>query len=109
MKILCAVDGSEFSQWAIEAVGALGRNALSAVTLLHVADTRHLKPVGAPHIATYRGAKAALEKSGEDILRRAAGHAEVALSQSAVRPRTAVGTLLLHGSPASTIARRAAQ
>lgn len=109
MKILCAVDGSEFSQWAIEAVGALGRNALSAVTLLHVVDTRHLKPVGAPHVATYRGAKAALEKSGEDILRRAAGHAEVALSQSATRPRTAVGALLLHGSPASTIARRAAQ
>jgi nucleotide-binding universal stress UspA family protein len=109
MKILCAVDGSEFSQWAIEAVGALGRNALSAVTLLHVADTRHLKPVGAPHVATYRGAKAALEKSGEDILRRAAGHAEVALSQSAARPRTTVRTLLLHGSPASTVARRAAQ
>ncbi|MBH0177532.1 MAG: universal stress protein [Nitrospira sp.] len=109
MKILCAVDGSEFSQWAIEAVGALGRNALSSVTLLHVADTRHLKSVGAPHVATYRGAKAALEKSGEDILRRAASHTEVALSQSAVRPRTAVRTLLLRGSPASTIARCAAQ
>ena len=109
MKILCAVDGSEFSQWAIEAIGAFDRSALSSVTLLHVADTRHLKAVGAPHIATYRGAKAALEKSGEEILRRAAGHAEVALSQSAMRPRTAVRTLLLHGSPASTIARRAAQ
>ncbi len=109
MKILCAVDGSEFSRWAIEAVGAFERSALSSVTLLHVADTRHLKPIGAPHVATYRGAKAALEKSGEDILRRAAGHAEVALSQSALRPRTTVRTLLLHGSPASTIARRAAQ
>jgi nucleotide-binding universal stress UspA family protein len=77
--------------------------------LLHVVDTRHLKPIGAPHVATYRGAKAALEKSGEDILRHAAAHAEVALSQSAMRPRTAVRTLLLHGSPASAIARRAAQ
>jgi nucleotide-binding universal stress UspA family protein len=109
MKILCAVDGSEFSQWAIDAIGAFGRSALSSITLLHVVDTRHLKPVGAPHMATYRGAKAALEKSGEDILRRAAAHAEVALSQSAMRPRTVVRTLLLHGSPASTIARRAAQ
>lgn len=109
MKILCAVDGSEFSRWAIEAVGALGQNAPSSVTLLHVVDTRHLKPVGAPHVASYRGAKAALEKSGEDILRRATGYAEVALSQSAMRPRRAVRTLLLHGSPASTIARRAAQ
>lgn len=109
MKILCAVDGSQFSQWAIEAVGAFGRSVLSSVTLLHVVDTRHLKAIGAPHVATYRGVKAALEKSGEEILRRAVGHAEAALSQSVVRPRTAVRTLLLHGSPASTIARRATQ
>jgi nucleotide-binding universal stress UspA family protein len=103
------VDGSEFSQWAIKAVGAFGRSVLSSVTLLHVVDTRHLKAVGAPHVATYRGVKAALEKSGEEILRRAVGHAEAALSQSAVRPRTTVRTLLLHGSPASTIAQRATQ
>ena len=109
MKILGAVDGSEFSQWAIEAIGAFGRSTLSSVTLLHVADTRHLKAVGAPHVATYRGAKAALEKSGEEILRRATSQLEVALSQSAVRPRTAVRTLLQHGSPASTIVQRAAQ
>jgi nucleotide-binding universal stress UspA family protein len=109
MKILCAVDGSEFSQWAIEAVGAFGRSVLSSVTLLHVVDTRHLKAVGAPHVATYRGVKAALEKSGEEVLRRAIGHAEAALSQSAVRPRTAVRSLLLHGSPAATIAQRATQ
>jgi nucleotide-binding universal stress UspA family protein len=109
MKILCAVDGSEFSQWATEAIGSLGRSPLSSVTLLHVMDTRHLKPVGAPHTATYRGAKAALEKSGEEILRRAVARLEMALSQSAIRPRTAVKSLLLHGSPAATIVQRAAQ
>lgn len=109
MKVLCAVDGSQFSEWAIDAIGALGRSVLSSVTLLHVADTRHLKAVGAPHVATYRGAKAALEKSGEEILRRATSRLNVALSQSAKRPRTAVKTLLLQGSPASTIVNRAAQ
>jgi len=109
MKVLCAVDGSQFSQWAIDAIGALGRSSLSSVTLLHVADTRHLKAVGAPHVATYRGAKAALEKSGEEILRQAASRLGVALSQSAQRPRTAVRTLLQQGSPASTIVHRAVQ
>lgn len=109
MKILCAVDGSEFSQWAIEAIGALGRSALSSLTLLHVTDTRHLKPSGSPHIVAYRGLKAALQKAGEEILSRAAVHAEVALSQSAVRPRTTVRTLLLQGAPASTVVQRAAQ
>jgi len=109
MKVLCAVDGSQFSQWAIEAIGTLGRSSLSSITLLHVADTRHLKAVGAPDVATYRGAKAALEKSGEEILRHAASRLEVALSQSAIRPRTAVRTILHHGSPASTIVDHAAQ
>ncbi len=109
MKVLCAVDGSEFSQWAVEAIGALGRSALSSVTLLHVLDTRHLKPAGAPHVATYRGVKAAMEKSGDAILRRATGYLETALSQSAKRPRTDVRALLLHGAPASTIVQRATQ
>ncbi|MCS6896703.1 MAG: universal stress protein [Nitrospira sp.] len=109
MKVLCAVDGSEFSQWAIDAIGSLGRRALSAVTVLHVLDTRHLKPVGAPQTTTYRGAKVALEKSGEEILRRSVARLEVALSQSPLRPRTAVRSLLLHGSPALTIVQRAAR
>ena len=109
MKVLCAVDGSEFSRWAVEAIGALGRSALSSVTLLHVLDTRHLKPAGAPHVATYRGVKAAMEKSGETVLRRATGYLETMLSQSARRPRTDVKTLLLHGAPAATIVQRATQ
>jgi nucleotide-binding universal stress UspA family protein len=109
MKLLCAVDGSEFSQWAIEAIGSLGRSALSSLTLLHVIDTRHLKPGGTPRVMAYRGARAALEKAGEEVLSRAAGHAEVALGQSAVRPRTAVRTVLLHGAPAATIVQRAVQ
>jgi nucleotide-binding universal stress UspA family protein len=109
MKVLCAVDGSEFSQWAVEAIGVLGRSALSSVTLLHVLDTRHLKPAGAPHVATYRGVKAAMEKSGDTVLRRASGYLETALSQSAKRPRTDVRTLLLHGAPAFTIVQRATQ
>jgi nucleotide-binding universal stress UspA family protein len=79
------------------------------VTLLHVLDTRHLRPAGAPHVATYRGVKAALDKSGETVLRRASGYLETALSQSAKAPRTDVQTLLLHGAPASTIVQRATQ
>jgi len=109
MKILCAVDGSEFSQWAIEAIGALGHQPLTSLTLLHVIDARHLKQIGSPHLTGYRGAKAALEKAGEALLSRTARQAEVALSQSAIKPRTAVRTLLLQGAPAATIVQRAAQ
>jgi nucleotide-binding universal stress UspA family protein len=109
MKILCAVDGSEFSQWAIEAVGALDRSKLESLTLLHVADTHKLKLMGSPRVMSYRGAKAALEKAGETLLRQASHQANVVLSQSALRPRTKIRTVLLAGSPAATIVGRAAQ
>ena len=109
MKILCAVDGSEFSQWAVEALGALDRSKLESVTLLHVADTHKLKAVGSPRVVSYRGARAALEKAGTALLQRASQQAAIALSQSAIRPRTKIRTVILAGSPAATIVQRAAQ
>lgn len=109
MKILCAVDGSEYSQWAIEAIGSLGHRPLTSLTLLHVIDPHHLKQIGSPHMTGYRGAKAALTKAGEALLKRMRHQAEVAISQSAVKPRTTVRTLLLEGAAASTIVQRAAQ
>lgn len=109
MKILCAVDGSEFSPWAVEALGALDRSRLESITLLHVADTHKLKMAGSPRIMSYRGARAALEKAGNVLLQRASRQANVVLSQSTVRPPTKVRTVLLAGSPAATIVRRAAQ
>jgi len=109
MKILCAVDGSEFSQWAVEALGALERSSLESITLLHVADTHKLKVAGSPRVIGYRGARAALEKAGDVLLQRASQQADVVLSQSALEPRTKVRTILLAGSPAETIVRRAAQ
>lgn len=109
MKILCAVDGSEFSQWAVEALGSLDQSKIESITLLHVVDTHKLKAVGSPRVVSYRGAKAALEKAGAALLKRARQQAEVALSQSAIRPRTKIRTVMLTGSPAATIVQRAAQ
>lgn len=109
MKILCAVDGSEFSQWAVEALGALDRSRLESITLLHVVDTHKLKLMGSPRVVSYRGARVALEKAGTELLKRANHQADVVLSQSALRPRTKIRTVMLAGSPATTIARYAAQ
>jgi len=109
MKILCAVDGSEFSQWAIEAVGALDRSNLESLTLLHVADTHKLNQMGSPRVMSYRGARAALEKAGDALLQQASQQANVVLSQSAVRPRTKVRTVMLEGFPPTVIVRRATQ
>jgi nucleotide-binding universal stress UspA family protein len=109
MKILCPVDGSEFSQWAVEALGALDRSRLESITLLHVVDTHKLKLMGSPRVVSYRGARVALEKAGTELLKRANHQTDVVLSQSALRPRTKIRTVMLAGSPAATIARYAAQ
>ena len=107
MKILCTVDGSEFSHWAVDALGALDRSKLESVTLLHVADTHKLKAAGSPRVVSYRGARVALEKAGAELLKRASQQAEVVLSQSAMRPRTKIRTVMLAGSPAAAIVQYA--
>ena len=43
MKILCAVDGSEFSHWAVKAIGNLFHQSLKEVVLLHVIDNLPFK------------------------------------------------------------------
>jgi nucleotide-binding universal stress UspA family protein len=90
-------------------LGALDRSKLDLVTLLHVTDTHHLRVVGSPRVMSYRGARAALEKAGEVLLQRASQQTSVVLSESAVRPRTRIRTVLLGGTPAASIVGRAAQ
>ena len=43
MRILCAVDGSECSQWGVQALEALAGRESEAVTLLHVVDPSALR------------------------------------------------------------------
>jgi hypothetical protein len=38
MQILCAVDGSEYAQWGVEALEALAAREPERVTLIHVID-----------------------------------------------------------------------
>ena len=103
MNLVCPVDGSEFSQWALESLAAIERSALESVTLLHVADTHRVTLVGAPRTMSYRGASAALEKAGTEVLKRAVSQVSVALSESAHKPHTKIKTVLLKGAVASRI------
>ncbi len=43
MKILCAVDESEVSLWAMESVGKLFRHSVTELILLHVVELGLLK------------------------------------------------------------------
>lgn len=107
MRILCAVDGSEYSQWGIQALEAFASREPEHVTLLHVVDKPALRSLTGKNVLGERRALAAMEKAGGILLRDAARSAHVALGQAATAPRTKFNTILAHGPLASTIVKHA--
>jgi nucleotide-binding universal stress UspA family protein len=107
MRILCAVDGSECSQWGVQALEALAGRESEAVTLLHVVDPSALRAGRGRNPVAEKRALAAMEKAGGILLREAERSARVALGQAATGPRTTLHRVLAHGPLARTIVRRA--
>ena len=107
MRILCAVDGSECSQWGIQALEALSDRGPEVVTLLHVVDPSALQAGRGRNPVAEKRALAAMEKAGEILLREAERSARVALGQAATGPRTTLHRVLAHGPLARTIMRQA--
>jgi nucleotide-binding universal stress UspA family protein len=107
MRILCTVDGSEYSQWGIQALEAFASREPEHVTLLHVVDKPALQSLTGKNVLNERRALAAMEKAGGILLRDAARSAQVALSQAATAPRTQLRTVLAHGPLANTIVKHA--
>jgi nucleotide-binding universal stress UspA family protein len=107
MHILCAVDGSEYSRWGVQALEALASREPEHVTLLHVINMPALRTAKGKNPVAERRALAAMEKAGGILLRDAARLAKVALGQAATGPRTKLRTVLAHGPLAQMIARQA--
>jgi len=107
MRILCAVDGSEYAQWGVQALQALAEREPNQVILLHVIDTSALKKAKGRNPAALKRALAAMEKAGGHLLRDAERAARVALGQAATGPRTKFRRLLARGPLAATIVRQA--
>src|SRR5678816_1339624 len=107
MRILCAVDGSEWSQWGVQALEALANREPEDVTLLHVVDSSALQAGKGKNPVAKKRALGAMEKAGTVLLREAERSARVALGQAATGPRTTYHPVLAHGPLAQTIARQA--
>jgi nucleotide-binding universal stress UspA family protein len=107
MRILCAVDGSEYSQWGVQALQALAGREPEHVTILHVVDPSALRTARGRNPVAEKRAMAAMEKAGGILLREAERSARVALGQAATGPRTKFNTTLAHGPLAQTIVRQA--
>src|SRR5512147_657549 len=107
MRILCAVDGSEWSQWGVQALEALAGREPEDVTLLHVVDPSAIQAGRGKNPVAERRALAAMEKAGGILLREAERSAREALGQAATGPRTKYHPALASGPLARTIARQA--
>jgi nucleotide-binding universal stress UspA family protein len=104
MKVLCAVDGSKHSKWALEALRRWPFPRGSALVLVHMVDTAKYKP--------HRGAG----EGAEDAMRQALGLAEetgrtvLAREKAALSPVWGtVDSRLVRGHPAESIVRTAAK
>lgn len=107
MRIVCAVDGSEHSQWGIQALEALAGREPEHVVLLHIVDRPTLQAAKNKNPVAAKRALAAMEKAGNIVLRDAARSARLALGQAATGPRTTFQTILSHGSASHTIVKTA--
>lgn len=107
MKVLCAVDGSEFSRWGVEALRSLVLQRVDTVILLHVADTTALKRTTAEGRAHLKTSLAAITAEGSALLHRMAQAASVALSELATTFRPKIRTVLTQGPVAERIVKEA--
>jgi len=107
MRILCAVDGSEYSQWGVQTLEALAAREPEHVILLHVINEPSLQAAKGKSLPAEKRALVAMEKAGQLILREAERLAKVALGQAATGPSTAFQQVLAYGPIASTIVQQA--
>lgn len=107
MHIMCAVDGSEFSEWAVQCLEAFAGRSPETVTLIHVVDTSSPTSGTAGKPVPPKRLTAALDKAGREMLRRMSNMAKVSLSQAVTKPHSKIRTVLAHGAIAATIMKEA--
>ena len=110
MKVLCAVDGSEFSEWAVDAIGTLFHHSLKEVVILHVIDSlpfqKGLKKEGAAS-GRIKKVLGAIEAEAKKVLKGFEERAEITIGQAATKPFVVIKPVLAHGHVADTIVKQA--
>jgi nucleotide-binding universal stress UspA family protein len=104
MNVLCAVDGSKHSRWALDSLRRLSLASGGKVLLVHVVDIARFGPskaMGAEARSAMAGALASAEQTGRQLLERMKKRVETANGAAAVK--------LVRGHPAEALARIAAR
>jgi nucleotide-binding universal stress UspA family protein len=107
MRIICAVDGSEYSDQGVQTLQALAGWEPEHVALVHVIDKGSFLKGKRSTTAVDRGALKAMEKAGQLMLRNAERSARIALGQARTGPSTSLHRILVYGPLAATIVQEA--
>ena len=107
MRILCAVDGSEYSQQGVETLQALAGSEPQHVAVLHVIDKKPLVTGKRSTTAVDKRSLKAMKKAGQLILRNGERSARIALGQATTGPSTTFHQILAYGPVAPTIVQQA--
>jgi len=109
MNILCAVDGSECSDWAVEVIGTLFHQSLQELCLVNVIDTTHLrqslKQDGAVPEQVKHAIKS-LEKEAKRLLKMYEHKATLAIGQAVTTPFSSLRSIVARGHVAETIVKQ---
>lgn len=108
MKILCPVDGSDFSRLSIEGVGAVFGSTAKEIVLLHVVPTGHFGKRQVPKDGQSVSWSALSEKMNKASLKLLHGHAErlkVALNQAGTSRVASLKTMVMKGDVSDAILR----
>ncbi|MCA9471878.1 MAG: universal stress protein [Nitrospirales bacterium] len=110
MKVVCAVDGSTHSYWAVEALAMLFHQSLKEVVLLHVVDDVQLRQGMKKERASPSHMKeviTAMNHDGETLLKHAEDHAIFAINQAHTKPFVSIRTVLANGHVTNVITKQA--
>ncbi len=108
MKILCPVDGSDFSHFLVQGVGSVFRHRVREIVLLHVLPAGHLgkrRILKDSQAISLPGLSAKMTQASKKLLY---GHAErfkVALNQGGMNQFTSLKTLVMKGDVSDAILR----
>ncbi len=108
MKILCPVDGSDFSRLLVEGVGSVLRNRVKEIVLLHVLPEGHIgkrRILKESQAISLPGLSAKMTQASKKLLHGHAERLKLALNQGGTSRLTSLKTLVMKGDVSDAILR----
>lgn len=106
MKILCAVDDSEFSRQAVQGIGTLFRSIVKEILLLHVVDSHFVrkgKKATGTEKRSFSGLSRKLEQESKNLLHGFAERLNLSLGLGGTGSSSSIKPLLAKGHVSDTI------